>query len=111
MSGQSKRQLRIFLENIAWESLLLSIGIVVYEIYVLYISPGTTRVPPGAVFFEQEVKRPQKQVKNKPEIESITSQLKEADFTNKKIDDKRSTQVDVRTKKVRKLKKSLRQIE
>jgi hypothetical protein len=68
------------------------------------------------VFVEQEVKKPQKQiqqkqVKTKLEIESITSQLEAVELTNKKIDDKRSTQVDERTKKVRKLKKSLRQIE
>ncbi len=68
------------------------------------------------MFVEQEVKKPQKQiqqkqVKTKLEIESITSQLEAVELTNKKIDDKRSTQVDERTKKVRKLKKSLRQIE
>ena len=75
----------------------------------------------GAVFVEpEEVKKPQKQQpkkelkQSKLEIESIESQMKAIEITNSKILEKRSTlaEGDEETiKKVRKLKKSLRQIE
>jgi partner of Y14 and mago protein len=80
------------------------------------------RVPPGAVFVEPvEVKKSQKDEKQKKEkkpskleIESIESQMKSIEITNSKILEKRSTNAncdDEIVKKVRKLKKSLRQIE
>ena len=79
------------------------------------------RVPPGAVFVEPvEVKKPQKeQQKKEPKpsklnVESIESQMKAIEITNSKILEKRSINAncDEETmKKIRKLKKSLRQIE